>query len=158
MVREDDLGSNLRTGPFKDSNLATLWSRVVETGDVSLVDFASYKPSGSKQAAFIGAPFRDYSGTILGVIALQMTPEFITTIMGSREGMGETGESYLLNWHEDTNIFELRSNLQTMGDGEYVVGYSLGKNLDYWVDAVKEGRAGGHNTYVDSKGNSVLVA
>ena len=158
LVGEDDLGTNLRTGPFNNSNLAVLWNKVVRTGNTSLVDFAPYEPSGGKQVAFIGAPLRNDSGTIIGVLALQMTPEFITSIMDTREGMGETGESYLLNWQEKTNRFELRSNLQTMGNGEYVIGYSLGRTLAYWKDAVKKGRSGGYDSYDDSTGKIVLVA
>ena len=53
--------------------------------------------------------------------------------------MGRTGESYLLNWDPAKERFELRSNLQTMGDGKYVVGFTLEKTLEYWKDAVKNG-------------------
>jgi len=45
-----------------------------------------------------------------------------------------------------------------MGNGKYVIGFSLEKSLDYWKDAVKKGGEGGRGIYIDSAGNSVLVA
>jgi len=154
----DDLGSNLSTGSFKDSNLAELWRKVVKTGNTTVVDYEAYEPRGGIQSAFIGTPIRDLNDTVVGVLAVQMQPDFITSIMNSREGLGETGESYIVNWDQVTDLFELRSNLLTMGDGQYVVGHSLGRKLDYFVDAAAAGVAGGQDSYTDSEGDTVLVA
>lgn len=72
--------------------------------------------------------------------------------------MGETGEPYLVVWQKDQNTFELHSNLETMGDEKYVVGFSLYYVLDYWQDAVQHGTGGGHGTYTDNAGKEVMVA
>jgi len=110
------------------------------------------------EIAFSGQPIIDTKGRLIAVIILQASPSMISNIMESRKGMGRTGESYLLNGEESKNRFELRSSLQTMGDGKYVIGFSLGKTLAYWEDAVKKGYEGGHGIYVDSSGKGVLAA
>ena len=45
-----------------------------------------------------------------------------------------------------------------MGTGQYVVGYSLDRPLDYWKEAVRAGARGGAGLYEDSIGNEVLAA
>ncbi|CCH49949.1 response regulator [Pseudodesulfovibrio piezophilus] len=158
VLREEDIGTNLVTGPFKNSRLAEMWRKVVSTGRETVVDFGKYEPSGGIPSAFIGIPVRNDAHAIIGVFALQVQSQFITSLMDSRVGLGKTGESYLLNWDPLTDLFELRSNMETMGKGDYVVGYALNRHLDYWEDAVEAGQLGGHNTYKDSEGNEVLVA
>lgn len=154
---EEDMGANLEHGDLRDSGLGQIWRKVYETGKTSFVDFSPYGPSGGKQAAFVGHPLRNDDGVIEGVVALQLTPKFVTDLMDSTQGMGETGESYLIRWFRGTDRAEFRSNMKTMGGGKYVVGYSL-KTLEYWRDAIQAGAQGGHGTYVDSAGNNVLVA
>lgn len=155
---ESDLGSNLITGPLKDSHLATLWRQVVSTGRSVVVDFEPYSPADGVQAAFMGTPIRDSQQNMVGVLILRLQAKFITALMDSREGLGTTGESYLFNWDPMTDRYELRSNLATMGKGTYVVGFSLKQKLDYWEDAVAAGQLGGENTYEDSAGKVVLAA
>ena len=52
---EDDLGTNLSTGPYKNTGLALVWENVIRSGKTSMVDFSYYEPS-KEQAAFIGIP------------------------------------------------------------------------------------------------------
>jgi len=95
-AREKDLGENLKYGQYKDSGLAKMWQKVVDTGEIALEDFAPYAPSAGAPASFIGAPLKDANGKTFGVIALQVPLKAINTIMQQRSGMGETGESYLI--------------------------------------------------------------
>ncbi len=158
VTKKSDLGTNLKTGRYKNSNLAKLWRQVTETGETVLVDFSAYEPSGGAQAAFMGAPIRDGAGKVIGVLAMQVSPEFITDLVKSRDGMGETGESYLVSWQAQTKDFGLRSNLQTMDSDKYIVGYSHHTVLQYWADAKAAGAGGGEKIYTDSLGNDVLVS
>ena len=93
--REDDLGTNLKIGPLRDSGLAKLWSRVLKEKKVAIVDFNHYAPSNGA-AAFIGAPVTGADGEIYAVMALQISTEAINAIMQERAGMGKTGETYLV--------------------------------------------------------------
>ncbi|NCD24726.1 MAG: response regulator [Deltaproteobacteria bacterium] len=155
---EQELGTSLATGQFHSSALGRLWTKAIKTRDIVFEDFTPYAPSNGQQAAFIGYPLRDATGYVAGIIAVRLSAEFINQIMPSRQGLGESGESYLLRWHENESRFELRSDIQTLGQGRYVIGYTLEKSPSYWHDARTAGFDGGDGTYDDSTGTSVLVA
>lgn len=155
---EDDLGTNLKHGVYRHTGLAQVWQAVVATGKAAYFDFAPFEPSGGSEAFFIAQPIRDQDKIVKGVMAFQFSPEQVTRIVAAREGMGTTGESYLLGKHSHEDSYEFRSNLKITGDGRYVVGTTLGQAPAYWKDAVAAGEAGGHAAYVDSVGEAVLVA
>ncbi|MEE4242584.1 MAG: response regulator, partial [Desulfopila sp.] len=155
--REDN-GTNLQYGGLKNSGLARVWREVIDSGTTVITDFSPYEPEDNREVAFIGHPVTNLAGRKISVVVLSFTPSLIATITESRKGMGETGESYLLGWSGEKDTFEFRSNMSTMGDGKYVVGYDLGKKLDYWNDAVRSGYSGGYGEYTDSAGKKVLVA
>lgn len=92
--RESDYQTNLLTGAYKNSNLASLFSKVQSTGVFAMSDFKPYVPSNNDPAAFIAIPLTSDQGTI--VIALQLSIDRINGVMQHRHGMGETGESYLV--------------------------------------------------------------
>ncbi len=94
--RESDLGSNLGHGKFKDEGLARLWRKVVKSKKIEVEDLSSYSPSKGEQALFVGAPLLNKSGQMVAVVALQAPTEYINHIVRNREGMGKTGESYLV--------------------------------------------------------------
>lgn len=154
----EELGTSLASGRFRHTALATLWAKVLRSGDVAFEDFSAYEPSGGRQAAFIGYPVLDLQGRVAGVIAARVSGEFVNQIMPSRQGLGESGESYLLRWLDGQKKFEMRSDIQTMGNGLYVIGYTLPRTPAYWHDAVAKGFDGGGGTYADSAGTTVLVA
>jgi len=154
----EELGTSLATGRYRHTALARLWEQVLRTGDVVFEDFSVYEPDGGRQAAFVGYPVLDQNGRVAGVIAARLSTGFINQIMPSRQGLGDSGESYLLRWHETEKKFVLRSDIQTLGQGLYVIGYTLSTTPQYWHDAVAKGFDGGGGTYVDSAGTTVLVA
>ncbi len=154
----EELGTSLAGGRYRHTALARLWERVLRSGEVAFEDFSAYEPSGGKQSAFIGYPVLDLQGGVAGVIAARVSAGFINQIMPSRQGLGESGESYLLRWLEGEKKFELRSDIKTMGAGTYVIGYTLPRTPVYWHDAVSSGFDGGGGTYRDSAGTTVLVA
>jgi len=93
--REGDLGTNLKVGPFRDSGLAKLWSRVLKEKRSTMVDFSHYAPS-NEAATFVGAPVFGTDGEIYAVVALQLSTKAIDAIMQERAGMGKSGETYLV--------------------------------------------------------------
>ncbi len=152
------LGSNLKHGALHGSAMASVWQKAMASEAPCISDFAPFKLEGDIESAFLVQPVRSDNGTVIGALALQLTPDLVTRTVDSRKGLGKTGESYLMGYNSDTYRFEFRSNLVTMGDGKYVVGYTLPHLLHYWEDAVKAGTAGGHGVYSDSAGKPVLVA
>lgn len=151
-------GNRLSQGSYAGSSLALAWEKIKETGEGTIIDFEPYQPAKGMETAFFGQPVKDQNGQLVAAVIIQVTPDFINKIMESRKGMGQTGESYLINWEPSKERFEFRSNLQTMGNGKYVIGYRLNKRLAYWEDAVKKGGEGGKGLYIDSEGKPVLIA
>ncbi|MEJ1363583.1 MAG: hypothetical protein RPU42_00550, partial [Candidatus Sedimenticola sp. (ex Thyasira tokunagai)] len=86
-ARRDDMGSNLRFGPYRESVLHQLWKKVVEGRKLAMVDFAPYAANGGKPTAYIGAPLL-VSGRMRGVVAVQVPLDRINQLMSDRNGLG----------------------------------------------------------------------
>jgi methyl-accepting chemotaxis protein len=91
-AKEADYQTNILNGKYASSNLGMLIKQVKQSGRYGIVDYKPYAPSNAEPSAFIAIPIKD-SGLIL---ALQISSEGTNKIMGVRDGMGETGESYLV--------------------------------------------------------------
>ena len=91
-----DFGTNLSAGDYKDSSLATLWRRVVREKTTTFQDFAPYAPQQNLPASFLGAPLFDENRELIGIVALQISLKEINALMSEREGLGATGEAYLV--------------------------------------------------------------
>ena len=110
--KEVDLGTNLLDGPYQNSNLAQAFVAAQHdylSDAVHLVDFAAYQPSFGEPASFMAAPIVD-GAWLLGVLVFQMPVGQIDGVMTSNrnwaiDGLGETGESYLVG-----SDFKMRSN------------------------------------------------
>ncbi len=96
VAKEADLGTNLAYGKYKNTNLAKLWRKVVNTKSVQYVDFEPYAPSNDEPASFVGVPAYDEQEKIIGVYAIQVSIKKINSIMQERTGLGKTGETYLV--------------------------------------------------------------
>ncbi len=103
VAKEVDYGTNLLSGPYRNSGLAEVVRNVQKNprrGKAQIIDFAPYAPSYNAPASFIAAPI--YNGQhIVGIIALQIPVDRIQKIMTSdrnwrKEGMGESGETYIV--------------------------------------------------------------
>ncbi len=101
--KEVDLGTDLLHGPYSNSNLAMAFREVRDAGPHSqplLVDYARYAPSLGEPASFMVAPVVD-GDEQLGVLAFQIPVDKIDRITTSNrrwsiQGLGETGETYLV--------------------------------------------------------------
>lgn len=93
--KHEDYRSNLNTGKHRDSNLGQLFRQVIAKQSYGVIDFAPYQPNNNEPAAFIGYPII-HKGQVEMVIAVQISSDAINDIMHNREGMGKTGEAYLV--------------------------------------------------------------
>ena len=105
VTKEADLNTNILTGKYMDSNLGQLINKISQTKQYGFADFAPYTPSGGQPAAFFAQPLMDTNGQVVLYIALQLSVDGIQDIMNVRDGMGVTGESYLVGMD-----FKMRSN------------------------------------------------
>ena len=149
-AKEADYDTNLLTGRYNTSGLGRAVKKAM-SGQVVLEDFSSYAPSNGQQAAFLAAPIILQKRQI-GVVAMQVNMTDLLEIVSDRSGMGETGESYLVGKVGDKTSF--RSNMTTMGNGQYVIGHEI--HTDY-IDMALNGEKG-RGVFTDSSGNLTMVS
>ncbi|MFW5995418.1 MAG: methyl-accepting chemotaxis protein [Spirochaetia bacterium] len=80
--------------------------------------------------------------------------EAMNRIVGVRSGLGETGESYLAE-QRDGQIF-FRSDMETMGDGDFVFGYDATDIAPEYLERAHAGESGS-DVFTDSDGDLVMA-
>jgi len=98
VFKELDFGTSLKTGPYRDTNFAEVFRRALTLNDpdgVAITDFEEYLPSYNAGASFIASPIYDRN-ELAGVLIFQMPVGRINEIMQINDGMGESGESFLV--------------------------------------------------------------
>jgi methyl-accepting chemotaxis protein len=101
VAKHDELGTNLSEGkgPFADSGLARAYREALASADPTRIFFAddvAYAPAGGVQARFAAIPVADAAGKFVGVIVVVLPPQGIDEAMASRNGLGESGEAFLV--------------------------------------------------------------
>ncbi|MCP4544778.1 MAG: GAF domain-containing protein, partial [Chloroflexi bacterium] len=149
VAQEPDLGQNLVTGDLQNSGLGQVFQEA-HTQEVAVADFAPYAPTGDLFAAFVAGAVTDITGTVVGVVAIQIPIDKIDAIMQERAGLAETGETYLVG---SDNLF--RSNSRFVDEDTII-------NPAYVVDteATQAALAGnsGLDVILDYRGERVLSA
>lgn len=103
-----DLGTNLNTGPYRDTAFAQTYRDTIATNSVDSVgmtDFERWIPSMNVPSIWVVSPVGNES-RITGAIAFQVPLSQINDVMTGREGwkqqgLGDTGEVYLVG-RDDT--------------------------------------------------------
>ncbi len=154
VAKESDLGENLSVGSLKTSGLGKLWKKVVSTKMPQIVDMEPYAPSNGDPAMFMGAPVYDEKGNMISVITIQISDKAINNIMQVRDGMGESGESYLVGadklMRSDSYLDPVNHSLKAS-----FANPSKGSVNTEAVKAVFSGKKG-TDIIVDYNGNDVL--
>jgi methyl-accepting chemotaxis protein len=97
--KEDDFGTNLVIGPYRETGLGRVVRAALEAEDedfVAFTDFEPYEPSGGEPASFLASPAFDETGSLIGVLAFRVPTDRVGEIMHFTEGMGKTGETYIV--------------------------------------------------------------
>ena len=97
-----DLGTNILTGPYRESNLRDAYQKALRSNDVDFVwitDFQQYQPELDAPTAWVVSPV-GMNGKIDGVMALPLPIAKINRIMTADKqwqsaGMGAATETYL---------------------------------------------------------------
>lgn len=90
MREEPDLGTNLFTGPFRDTPLSGVARESQQTLNTGFSEYVFYKPSEAP-AAFIATPVMDGS-RMLGTLAIQISQGSVDKLTSDFSGLWETGE------------------------------------------------------------------
>ncbi|WP_440905970.1 methyl-accepting chemotaxis protein [Catenovulum sp. SX2] len=94
VFKELDFATSLLTGPYKNTNFAGTFRKVLLEKRTVVTDYQSYLPSYHAPASFVGTPILN-KGQLTAVLIFQLPYDPVQAIMGSRTGLGETGDVYL---------------------------------------------------------------
>lgn len=97
--KKGNFAVNLLQAPWKGTGLGRIFDATAEGTDKNSLAFASYEtygPLGERPSAFIAIPIASLDGKI-GTLVLEMPDAMIGQIVGNTTGLGETGETILLN-------------------------------------------------------------
>ncbi len=103
LAKEIDFGSNLITGPLKDTGLGRAFVELQRTNDedfVKIIDFQFYTPSYGTPVGFIGTPIFKH-GKKVGGLVFKFPIDTINQIMTydkhwAEVGLGKSGETFLI--------------------------------------------------------------
>ena len=97
VFKELDFSTSLLDGPYAETNFGEVFRKAntMAAGQIAFSDYRQYVPSYDAPASFIGSPIYDDDQKI-GVLIFQMPLDRITEVMAVRDGLGESGESYLV--------------------------------------------------------------
>ncbi|MFM9046601.1 MAG: adenylate/guanylate cyclase domain-containing protein [Cyanobium sp.] len=101
--KQDDLGTNLLSGPYSDSQAAKVFREVKQSRDpffITFSDFEQYKPSYGQTTMFVGTTIFD-GDQLVGALIFQVDNDRMDRLMTANRqwqevGMGESGETYLV--------------------------------------------------------------
>ncbi len=99
VFKELDFATNILTGEWRKTGLGAVFQAALalDGADPSaFVDFAPYAPSADAPAAFLARPVFAADGRRLGVIAFQMPIDVLNDVVSVKDGLGQTGDSYLV--------------------------------------------------------------
>ena len=103
VVREDDFGTNLYTGDYKDTELARTFIEAIKFGKSNVSNFKFYVPS-NEPAAFIGAPIVK-GDTKIGAVIFQLKNKELYRAVQDYIGLGETGEIVIASKEGNEAVF-----------------------------------------------------
>ena len=124
---EDDLGTNILSGPYSNTNLSEAASRALKIGRPQCSDLGFYEPSGNREAIFFAQVMVDEEGEPQGLMAFQIFLDEINNIMQDNTGMGETGQTFLVG--KDLMLRSALRNTDNSGMTLYADGV-LQKEVD----------------------------
>jgi methyl-accepting chemotaxis protein len=99
VFKELDYATNLVRGEWQGTDLAKVFAAAAasrQSGFRSFTDFSPYAPSADAPASFIASPILTESGDFVGVLAFQMPVGRLNALMADTQGLGETGETYIV--------------------------------------------------------------
>lgn len=114
VFKELDYATNLNNGKWSKTDLANIFRDVIKGKDPARVyfrDFRDYAPSNNVPTSFIAKAVQSQGETV-GVLVYQMPLDNIKSILHSRTGLGETGETLLV----DRSGLLIIDSMMTKGD------------------------------------------
>ncbi|MDD5085252.1 MAG: ATP-binding protein [Candidatus Omnitrophica bacterium] len=163
LLREADLGTNLSTGPYKNSGLARIFRASQTLLDTEISDFEYYPPSNIA-SAFVAAPILK-DGNVIGVVAAQIGYERVYDFLDKHAVFGDTGETMigyrvsneelLIGYSKEYKMLvqnQPKFNSEPAFEGSIVIGSDKGIAMQQAVLGRRE-----RGVYTDYRGKEVLA-
>ncbi len=134
-----DLGLNVTGDKLKGNSIGRLFSE--RAGGIGIGDFEPYAPEEGKNLSFILAPvvIQDATkaeGSVTGAVALKIDYHQLNTIISRRDGMGQTGDTFLVGKIGDRISYRSDSSI-TSGNAR------MGEDADIaHISEVFDGKSG----------------
>ena len=150
---EDDLGANLRTGSYRDTELGKSFYGAATFLEATMSDFRFYEPS-NEPAAFLVAPIYE-NGILVGLLGAQMDTEVIYKLVQDYTGLGKTGETVIAS--EIGNSAVIVNPLRHASGAAFNKKVSIGADHEVPIQLAVKGKKG-TGIFVDYRGEEVLSA
>jgi len=157
VAKESDLGMNIPNSVLNKTSMGIVFDKAKTSavGSISVSDFMPYPPSNNEPAAFMMTKLVNADGAHVGYVALQFPLNKVNDIMQQRDGMGRSGETYLVGQDK-----LMRSDSFLDPKGHSVIASFAGNVQNNGVDteAVRAAMSGesASRIIIDYNGNPVL--
>ena len=151
LKKETDLGINLLTDPYEDTEMEKAFKFSMTRKKISVSGFKLYEPSG-QPTAFITAPVLK-DDQVLGIIVFQLDPTLVYELAANYIGLGKSGEMVIAAMDGDDAVVSvpLRHNPQAAFKMNIKIGSEDALPIQ---DAVKGNEGSGIS--VDYRGKEIL--
>jgi methyl-accepting chemotaxis protein len=99
VFKANDFATSLNEGEAAASGLGKVFAAAkanAKAGQVQFADFEAYAPLDGAPVAVMATPLLDDSGELVAVLAVQLPADTINSIIQIGQGLGKTGQSYLV--------------------------------------------------------------
>ena len=155
LVKKEDLGANLNKGPLKDSGLGRVVDQAIKNEGQAFQDFAPYQASEGRQAAFIADIIKDGFDRTQAVLVFQLSPQPLQELVGRQEGMGRTGETFLIA--QSGKEIVLRSYASGLTETPLKAGRNISAYAHDFMNKALSGETG-RESFADGQGRPILTA
>ena len=162
--KEKDFGTNLLSGPYKDSGLARVYKKAMKLSvdKVAFDDFSPYEPSYNVPASFIATPLY-FHDDLEGALIFQLPVEELSDRMNfhgnfEKAGLGQTGAAFIIGKDQ---VMKTNSRFINSVDNPLVQKFKTSVGvMKVKMDSAKRvanGETGG-GVEVDCRGEKVITA
>ena len=123
----EDLHKSVTEGPLKDTSLGKSFPKGLKSDFIQ--DFQPYSPSNNEHFAYVFAPV-SLSDEVFGVVAIKLKKDQVNAIVHDREGLGETGETFLVGKQDNSAEYRSDRVIGTGKLGEEVSGIDVENSLN----------------------------
>ena len=149
-----NIGSNLLSGPLKDSELAEVFDRVRTLVQIEVSDYQLYDRR-TEPAAFIASPVFNDQNLIVAFVAMELGNHQVFRVFNDYSGLGETGETLVVMRSGDELTFVAPPRYEP--ESAFNIRIQMGSNRSTAMQEAVQGKRG-YGEAVDYRGVPIMAA